>query len=308
MLEINDISWRNDKKCAVALGYFDGVHIAHQYLIKEMEKCAEKEGLQKAIFTFTKSIKLGHKGKDIYNREQKKEVMDKIGIELFYSPDFSVFSSLTPEEFVKDVLVDSMGAKAVFCGENFFFGKNRRGNVRVLAQLCDKYGLEFNKVDTIEADGEIVSSTLVRSTLEAGDMEKAGKLLGRPYAVNFEVVHGKKIGRQMGTPTINQVYPDSMCTPKPGVYITRTTVDGVMYASATGFGSRPTVNGTSITCETFIKGFDGDLYGRKIKVEFFKYLFGSVKFDSLKELSRMITDSANKSRIFLENGGYLDKK
>lgn len=105
-------------------------------------------------------------------------------------------------------------------------------------------------------------------------------MLGRPYSVEFVVVHGKENGRKMGTPTINQIYPESMCSPLPGVYITRTFVDGVYYPSATGFGPRPTFNGTNLTCETYIKGYDGNLYDREIKVEFFKYLFGARKFDN----------------------------
>ena len=300
MLEVYNISWRNTEKTAVALGYFDGVHIAHQSLINQMCDYAAKNNLEKAVFTFTKSVPLGHKGKDILTKGAKLDVMRSMGIDLYYSPDFLRFSSLTPEEFVKNILIDSMGAKAVFCGENFFFGKNRRGNVRVLKELCEKYDIVFTQAETVCLDGEIVSSTAIRDALAQGDMEKASRMLGRPYGINFEVVHGKKIGRTIGTPTINQLYPATMCSPKPGVYITCTTVDGKKYPSATGLTNRPTVNGTGYTCETFILGFEGDLYNQNVQVDFHSFLFEARKFDSLQQLGDMIYSSAVKAKEYLE--------
>lgn len=307
MLEVYNISWRNTEKTAVALGYFDGVHIAHQSLINQMCDYAAKNNLEKAVFTFTKSVPLGHKGKDILTKGAKLDVMRNMGIDLYYSPDFLRFSSLTPEEFVKNILIDSMGAKAVFCGENFFFGKNRRGNVRVLKELCEKYDIVFTQAETVCLDGEIVSSTAIRDALAQGDMEKASRMLGRPYGVNFEVIHGKKIGRTIGTPTINQLYPATMCSPKPGVYITCTTVDGKKYPSATGLTNRPTVNGTGYTCETFILGFEGDLYNQNVQVDFHSFLFEARKFDSLQQLGDMIYSSAVKAKEYLEEKGIIDR-
>ena len=307
MLEVYNISWSNTEKTAVALGYFDGVHIAHQSLINQMCDYAAKNNLEKAVFTFTKSVPLGHKGKDILTKGAKLDVMRSMGIDLYYSPDFLRFSSLTPEEFVKNILIDSMGAKAVFCGENFFFGKNRRGNVRVLKELCEKYDIVFTQAETVCLDGEIVSSTAIRDALAQGDMEKASRMLGRPYGVNFEVVHGKKIGRTIGTPTINQLYPATMCSPKPGVYITCTTVDGKKYPSATGLTNRPTVNGTGYTCETFILGFEGDLYNQNVQVDFHSFLFEARKFDSLQQLGDMIYSSAVKAKEYLEEKGIIDR-
>ena len=305
MLEVYNMAWQGSEDTAVALGYFDGVHTAHQYLINSMCSYAQEKGLKKAVFTFTKSVTLGHKGKDLLTSNQKLECMQQMGIDLYYSPDFSEFSSLTPREFVEKILVKSMRAKAVFCGENFFFGKNRRGNVQVLKQLCDEWGIEFIQADTVLLDGETVSSTAIRNALAEGNVEKAYAMLGRPYSVKLPVVHGKKIGRTMGTPTINQVYPDGMCTPKDGVYITCTTVDGKKYPSATGIGSRPTVNGLGQTCETFILGFDGDLYYKNIQVDFYAYLFEPKKFESLQQLGEMIYSSAEKSCEFLTKKGII---
>ncbi len=305
MLEVYNINWRSEEPTAVALGYFDGVHLAHKYLIRQMTDYAAKNGLKKAVFTFTKSVTLGHKGKDLFTQSQKLDEMRKIGLDLYYSPDFSLFSTLTPEEFVKKILIDSMGAKAVFCGEDFFFGKDRRGNVQVLKELCQKYGIVFNQVDLVTLDGEIISSTAIRQALSEGDMERVNIMLGRPYSIKLPVVHGKKIGRTMGTPTINQVYPNTMCTLKEGVYITSVTLDGKLYPSATGFSTRPTVEGKHLTCETFILGFSGDLYHKDVEVEVYFYLFEPRKFDDLKQLGDMIYNSAEKSKKYLEEKGLL---
>lgn len=298
MQEIYRIDWENDKDTAVAMGYFDGIHIGHKFLIDCMKQYADQNNLGKAVFTFTKNVKLGHKGKDILSHSQKVNIMESLGVELFYSPDFIAFAGLTPEEFVDDVLIKAMGAKAVFCGENFFFGKNRSGNIEVLKKLCSERGIEVFIVSTVELDGVTVSSSEIRAALAEGNIEKANRMLGRPYAIDFEVVHGKKLGRKMGTPTINQIYPDSMCTPKEGVYITSTTVEGKSYPSATGFGDRPTVSGTYLNCETFILDFEGDIYSRNITVEFHSYLFPVQKYDNIEQLKAMIVDASEKSRNY----------
>ena len=298
MQEVYQINWKNSKNTAVAMGYFDGIHIGHKFLIDQMKQYAEVNNLDKAVFTFTKNITLGHKGKDILSIRQKVSVMQQMDIDLFYSPDFMVFAQLTPEEFVDDILINSMGAKALFCGENFLFGKNRSGNVEVLKQLCAARGVEVFVVPTVELDGVTVSSTEIRKALENGEIEKANRMLGRPYSIDFEVVHGKQLGGKLGMPTINQIYPDTMCTPKEGVYITKTLADDTKYPSATGFGSRPTVNGNNLSCETTISGFNGNLYGKQVIVEFYKYLYPVQKFSNVQQLADMVKDVLEQSRGF----------
>lgn len=298
MQEVYQINWKNNKSTAVAMGYFDGVHEGHKFLINQMIDYAEKNNLDKGVFTFTKTIKLGHKGKDILSISQKLDIMQKMGIDLFYSPDFLVFAGLTPEEFVNKILIESMGAKAVFCGENFCFGKNRAGNVNVLKELCKEKGVEVFIVPTVTIDGVTVSSTEIRKALSNGEIEKANKFLGRNYSIDFEVVHGKKIGSKIGKPTINQLYPDFMCTPKEGVYITKTVIADEIYPSATGFGSRPTVNGENVSCETTISGYNEDLYGKRIKVEFCKYLYPIKKFENVQQLADMISDVLKQSEEY----------
>ncbi len=301
MQEVYNINFKSEKPNAVALGYFDGVHIAHSHLINSMCNYAQNNSLEKAVFTFSKSIKLNHKGKDILSKRQKVSAIYDLGVDLFYCPDFSDFSSLTPEEFVDTILIKSMNAKAVFCGENFLFGKNRSGNVQILKKLCEEKGIYFELAQTVKLDNEIVSSSLIRQCLENGDMQKAKKLLGRYYSIDFEVLHGKKLGRTIGTPTINQVYPDTMCMPKQGVYTTGVYINDKIYPASTGISKRPTVMGEDITCETYILGFSGDLYAKNIKLEFYDFILETKKYNSLDELSCMIKSVAEKSKKYLEN-------
>ncbi len=300
MLKIYDLQYESKCDTAVSLGYFDGVHIGHKFLIDTMAKYAQKNFLNKAIFTFTKSISLLHKGKDILNQEQKVNEINKYDIDLFYSPDFLSFSQFTPREFFENIIVKAMRAKAVFCGSDFRFGKDRKGDVEILKTLCEEKGIHFEIVPTVKIDDEVVSSTLIRNALEIGDIKKANKLLGYNYYVDFTVVHGKKLGRTIGTPTINQIYPEFMCMPKRGVYNTIATVNGKVYPASTGISTRPTVKGDSITCETFILGFEGDLYGQNIKVEFFDFSTEIKKYDSLELLSEMITSVAIKSKEYIK--------
>ncbi|MBQ9845119.1 MAG: riboflavin biosynthesis protein RibF [Oscillospiraceae bacterium] len=308
MQQVYNTQWKNNRNTAAALGYFDGVHIGHQFLIEQAKQYAVQHGLSPAVFTFTKNVKLGHKGKDILSAEQKIEIMEAMGVELFYSPDFIEFAGLAPEEFVEDILIGSMGVKAVFCGENFFFGKNRSGNVQVLKTLCAERGVEVFIVPTVELDGITVSSSEIRNALAAGNIPLANRMLGRPYTIDFRVVHGKKLGRKMGTPTINQIYPDSMCTPKEGVYITATIVEGKSYPSATGFGDRPTVNGTYQSCETTISGFSGNLYEEKVKVEFYSYLFPTQKFENVSQLAEMISSALEQADNYFDKEEHRSEK
>ncbi len=301
MQEVYSINFKSEKENAVALGYFDGVHIAHTQLINSMCEYASENNLKKAVFTFSKSVKLNHKGKDILSKRQKVSAVYDLGVDLFYCPDFNDFSSLTPEEFVDDILIKSMNAKAVFCGENFLFGKNRSGNIDVLKELCEKKGIYFKLAPTVKLNGEIVSSSLIRECLEKGDMQKVKNLLGRNYSIDFEVLHGKKLGRTIGTPTINQVYPDTMCMPKQGVYTTGVYIGDKIYPASTGISRRPTVMGEDVTCETYIKDFSGDLYAKNIKLEFYNFVLETKKYDSLEELSTMIKSVADKSQEYLEN-------
>ncbi|WP_394960792.1 riboflavin biosynthesis protein RibF [Candidatus Allofournierella merdavium] len=271
---------------AVALGFFDGVHIGHRAVISAAVDCARAEGLEAAVFTF--SLPAGHimKGGRLITDGEKHRRIEELGADRFFEPPFEEFCDLSPEAFVGDVLRGMYNAKAVFCGDNFTFGKKAAGNVAALKALCAPLGIRVEVVPMALYKGETVSSTRIRAALAAGDIRAANAMLGRPYAIDFEVRHGKGLGHTLGMPTLNQVYPEGFAHPRYGVYVTRALVEGAWHPGATGFGERPTVNktGEGATCETFLPGFSGQLYGERVTVEFLDYIAESRRFDSTDQL------------------------
>ncbi len=285
---------------AIALGFFDGVHLGHQAVIHTAVEYARQNGLESGVFTFSLPMQNSLKGGRIDTQNEKLACVRSLGVQHYMEPAFEEFRDLTPEQFVLDVLIGMYKAKALFCGDNFTFGKKAAGNVELLKKLCQPRGVQVCVVPMALHDGQNVSSTRVRAALEAGDIPLANALLGRPYRIDFPVRRGQGLGSKLGFPTINQVYPAGYVMPKFGIYITRVLVDGKWYAGATGMGTRPTVNesGEGPTCETFIPDFSGQLYGESPILEFYRYIAPSRKFDTLDELKACVFDAAQQAKAF----------
>lgn len=281
---------------AVALGYFDGVHLGHRAVLGAAVRCAAQQGLTPAAFTFTLPHGGAGKGKAILTQDEKLRRMAACGIEAVLCPAFEAFSALTPRQFVQEVLVGTLGAKHVFSGGDFTFGAHKSGNVEILQTLCSEYGVTAHIVPTALYEKKPISSTRIRAALEAGDVALAGALLGAPYVLDGAVRHGQGLGRTLGFPTVNLTYPAGMLMPKSGVYVTQTCVDGVWRPSATGLGARPTVSESGeVTCETFLPGFTGDLYDRHIQVRFVRWLWETKKYGDLAELTDMVNRAAEEA-------------
>ena len=291
---------RTEAPSAVALGFFDGVHIGHRSVIQAAVRHALAHGLAPAVFTFSLPAGSALKGGRIITDNGKHRCMEALGVKHCMEPPFEAFCGLEPEAFVRDVLIGLYNATAVFCGDNFTFGKRAAGNVQLLRALCEPAGVQVHQVDMARYEGRLVSSTRIRAALEAGDIPAANAMLGRPYCIDFAVCHGKGLGRTLGFPTINQVYPAGFVMPKFGIYITRVRVGENWYPSATGLGTRPTVNqtGEGPTCETFIPGFEGQLYGEHPQLEFYQYIAPSRKFASLEELKACVDDAAARAEAY----------
>lgn len=295
---------------AVALGFFDGVHLGHRAVIEAAAAEARRCGLTPAVFTFELPEGSTLKGGRILSTAQKHARMAAMGVRCVMEPPFADFCALTPEAFVKDILVDCFRAKAVFCGDNFTFGARAAGNVEMLKQLCAGYGIRVTVVEMARYRGEVVSSTRIRAALEEGRITDANAMLGTPYAVDWEVTHGKKVGTsKLGTPTINQNYPAGTLQPCCGVYLTRIRIGDTWYPAATGIGPRPTVDkeGASVSCETYVPGFSGNVYGQHPVLEFHKYLCPVRKFESLQALADLITTAAARSCAYFSGmDGHTD--
>ena len=288
---------------AVALGFFDGVHLGHRAVIGAAVAAARRAGLTPAVFTFELPEGNTLKGGRILSRTQKHRRMAELGAREVMDPPFSAFCNLSPEAFVERILVDCFGARQVFCGDNFTFGARAAGNVESLQALCARRGIGVTVVEMAGYGGKTVSSTRIRAALEEGRLDDANAMLGAPYAIDWTVRHGKGVGTsRLGTPTINQNYPAGTLQPCCGVYLTRIRLQDRWWPAATGISRRPTVDkaGAPVSCETYVPGFSGDVYGTNPTLEFHKYLCPIRKFDSLQALSDIITTAAARSCAYFQ--------
>ena len=291
----------NANGSAVAMGFFDGIHIGHRAVIEGAVQWARAHGASPAVFTFKLPTENKMKGKRLLSTEDKHALIERLGVEHYLCPDFEEIKAMTPEQFVLGIVRDC-NAKALFCGENFTFGAKAAGNPELLRKLCAPLGVEVVVLPMARFEEKPVSSTRIRTAREGGDIPAANAMLGMPYAIRFAVHHGAGLGRTLGVPTINQLYPQGFQLPRFGIYITRTKIGDTWYPSATGLGTRPTVNDdlSKVTCETFIPGFSGDLYGTDPVVEFYAYLSPSKKFDTLDELRDCINHAARRAQEYFQ--------
>lgn len=276
-------AYRQARSLVIALGNFDGVHVGHAELLKAAVDEADKLEADSAVWTFErrKDINTPY----LTDKDEKIKIFGSYGIDYVMFEEFDSVRTMKPEDFVRDILVSKLNCVKAVCGFNFRFGFMGTGDSNTLSSLIDTV-----IVPPVEIYGEPVSSTRIRSAIESGNMMLARKMLGRGYSIILKVIGGNRLGRTIGVPTINQIFPNGKAIPKNGVYITRTVIENKVYRSITNIGTRPTVSGSSehIICETHIINFDGDLYGKNICVEFCDYRRNERKFDSLDELKNVI--------------------
>lgn len=289
-------------RLSCALGNFDGVHIGHRELLLE---AAKKNGgaNTSAVWTFRVHPSLCRhipSVKILTSVEQKLELFAQAGIEYAILEDFENVCDLSPEAFAKEFLIKKLGVCHAICGFNFSFGKKASGNAEMLKTFFAECGKEAIIIPTCTLDGETVSSSLIREKIESGDMEHAQKLLGHPFSIYLPVTEGRKLGRTIGIPTINQVFPENYAIPRFGVYACRCHVDGGVYFGIANVGVRPTIIETikNTNCETHILDYSGYLYGKKIRVDFCKFIREEVKFPSVDALASEIRRNIEEIRKY----------
>lgn len=286
---------------AVALGFFDGVHLGHRRVLGAAVRWAAENGCTPAAFTFLLPMQGGFKGQRLMLTGQKHRLISGLGIQQYMEPPFVEFCALTPEQFVEQVLVGCFAARAVFCGGNFTFGAKAAGNVGTLQALCAARGIAVQVVDMARYQGLPVSSSRIRAALAQGQLEDANAMLGAPYTVVLPVIHGKGVGTsRLGTPTLNQAYPDGALVPAQGVYLSRVWLQGRWWPAATGISTRPTVDGPGapVSCETYVPGFAGDAYGQAPALELHRYYGPIQRFDTLAELRALILQAGEASTAY----------
>jgi riboflavin kinase / FMN adenylyltransferase len=279
----------------IAVGEFDGVHLGHRAVMEGADTALTFEPHPRAVVAPESAPRL------LTSLEAKADLIAALGVgELVVIPFDGDFAAQSPQAFIDDVLVGQLGAERVSVGENFRFGHRARGDAALL-QAQDAFTTRV--VELVERDGEVVSSSLIRRLVEAGDVERADSLLVAPFELRGTVAHGDKRGRTLGYPTANLVPDPALVCPARGVYACRAAIeeDGARrwWPAATSVGVRPTfVTGRGLLAEAYLLGYDGDLYGRDLRVSFLARLRGEERFDSVEALvEQMARDVEDTRRI-----------
>jgi len=287
----------------VAMGNFDGVHKGHQELISRTVSTAKDTGMKSAVFTFSNHprnlIGKEPKVKNILYKEDKIRIIDEMHVDYMFNIPFTEeIMHMSPENYISKLLVGKFNMQEAYCGFNYRFGYHASGDVETLMRYSMEGQFGLHVLEPYKLDGNIISSTLIRSLIEEGDMEKTHSYLGRCYAVGGEVVVGNKLGKTIGFPTSNLMLDDDMVSPPNGVYVTYCTYNGVRYPSITNVGVKPTIGVYNKNVETHIFNFDKELYGKVIRVEFMKRTRPEYKFNSLEELKKQITNDCISARAY----------
>lgn len=281
-------SW--DKKTVVALGKFDGIHNGHAKLLETASDYACKNDLLSLVYVMEPEG-----GERIMEIREKTDIIRSFGIDaVCIEPLTKEFMNMTPGEFVKNIIRDTLNACHVVVGYNFRFGKKRAGDTAMLETLCRAEGITVSVIDCVYAAsrGEqvAVSSTEIRRLASEGRVDRIQPLLGRNYTLSGVVEQGKKLGRTIGFPTANIYRNKNEVVLRPGVYMTRICLDGTIYYGITNIGSNPTVEQPDgrWRIETCINSFDGDIYGEYITLEFLEFIREERKFASINELKSQL--------------------
>ncbi len=290
-----DIDSLGNTPSAVTVGSFDGVHRGHVAMITEARELAASRGLPLTVVTFARHPRLLFSGSDapflLTSTDDKLLLLERAGVErCLLLPFDNAMASLTAEEFMHDILLQRLGVRMLAVGYDHHFGRPQTGEgISQYVEYGREMGVEVVQLHPYTPDGQKISSSRVRGELAAGDVEAAARMLGRNYSLQGRVVHGEALGRRLGFPTANiSLLEPLQLLPLDGVYECTIKVRLQSYRGVMNVGCKPTVNGSSRTIEVFIIGFDGDIYGEPVVVEFVRRLRGERRFAGLDDLRAQI--------------------
>lgn len=282
-----------NKNLSLALGYFDGVHLGHQKVIKSAVNFARKNGNKSAVITFKDHpccFFYGVCPKYILTRDERLKHIEALGVDYVYILDFNAkLCTLTAEDYLKNVLIDNFSPKSISTGFNHYFGAKKSGGVDLLTACQEKYNYKYYEIPPQKVYDDTISSTVIRNLLSQGQIVNANDMLGYRFNITGEVIKGQQVGRTIGVRTANIEYPCELIDLPFGVYGVNVNIEGKVYKGITNFGIRPTVsNSNQCTLETHIIDFVDDIYGKTINVEFLKMIRTEKKFSSLEDLKFQI--------------------
>ncbi len=298
----NTIDFEIEEKSAVAIGKFDGIHQGHQKLLDcIMEQ--KGQGLKAVVFTFDPPPSVLFQtasAKGLMTKEEKRKAFYQMGIDILIEfPLTYQTAAMEPQDFIEGILVRKMRAAYIAAGTDVSFGAKGAGNFMLLRSMAAFLGYELQLIDKVCYNGREISSTYVREEVESGHMETAGILLGAPYSVSGMVVHGKQFGRTIGMPTVNLLPGGRKLLPPNGVYYSEVVMEGGEYKGITNIGYKPTVSEErQIGAETYIYGFDRDIYGEEITVKLLKFKRPERKFNGKEDLKRQMMKDIEEGMTF----------
>lgn len=292
----------------IALGSFDGLHKGHLELINEAINLAKKDNSKSMVFTFLNHpreiINQDYKFHYLMENIEKKKILLDLGVDEIVLKEFDCsFMKISPEDFIGN-LCKEYKVKGLVVGFNYRFGFKNKGDIHLLEELSKEYNFKLKVIEPFMYKEEVVSSTRIRNTLLEGNIQEANNMLNRPYSLSGIVVSGKQIGRTIGFPTANLELKGNFIIPKRGVYYTNVLYNNKLYKSITNIGNNPTVDGESLTIETFILDFDKTIYNEGLELLFLGRIRDEKKFNSLDDLKARL----KKDKEFAEKAEIYYKK
>ena len=289
----------------VTIGNFDGIHLGHQQVLKQLKLAAVQHKLPGTVIIFEPQpiefFAPGKAPKRLSRFREKLVYLKSKQIDNLLCLKFNRdLAEIQAEDFVKQILVERLNTRHLVIGDDFRFGKNRSGNFQLLQECGEHYGFAVENTDTLLIDGTRVSSTRIRECIQNDDFEQASKLLGRPYSLSGKVCHGRKLGRELGFPTINIKMGDKTLIVKGIFAVSVKGIDNRVLRGVASIGTRPTINGVDTILEVFILDFDQDVYGYSVEVEFLHKIRDEQKFDSLQELKIHIEQDTVKAKQYFD--------
>lgn len=288
---------------ALTIGNFDGVHAGHRRILRGVSALARQNGWNASVLTFdphpARIVAPARAPRLMTTPVQRCRYMEQEGIrQVLILPFTEDLARMTPEDFVRQILVEALGTRAILVGENFRFGHRHAGNIHLLQELGPQYGFIVDVVPGVTLRRTLVSSSEIRRLVDAGDVSRAGRLLGRPFALEGNVVHGHGIGTRQTVPTLN-LATTAEVLPAVGVYVTRTReIDGRSWPSVTNVGYRPTFGGTELSIETFLLATLEGETPERIQVQFLRRLRDEKKFDSPEKLKTQILSDVSRAQAY----------
>ena len=292
-------------RTAVTIGVFDGVHLGHQSLVSRLNEVAERWGLASVVLTFRNHpasvLRVGFEPRYLTVPDERVRLLRATGVDRVVQTTFDAALSQLGARTFAGLLRDTIGMRVLVAGPDFAMGRNREGSIAVLAGIGEEVGFDVEVVEPLLGpEGEAVRSTAVRAAVSSGDMERVTAMLGRSYSIAGTVVRGHGRGGLLGFPTANLQMPTESLAPRDGIYACWVEIDGSRYMAAASIGERPTFPGAGRSVEAFVMDFEGDLYGRDLRLELVRRLRDEEKFDSVDELRLQVDRDVSETRRLLQ--------